>query len=593
MHMKQLYILKITATLCALIILIIIAATEYCSRAYLMFIPVTFMLLAREISDLAGYNREENAVNKTSFFSMNLDELKTRVSADRLYLGEGFLWEKEQAGALYRLLEKDPGICRFSRNPDFKGSTFIQALGPVQPVYLPLSFFDGHTLIAGTTGAGKTRLYDLLCAQAIYRGEGLIVIDPKGDRDLYEHLKYVSAACNRELLFFHPAFSDTSIGINPLHSFTRSTEIASRVSALVPTAKGNNDPFRSFAFTVINTIVGGLKLTAQRPTLKLLRYYSDSRISELCFLAYKCVFDAELKPGHKYAGEWQTLKKETSKVPGRLLNKYDVLYQKALRPYKNGQRPELEALFALSKHDAEHYKKMIASLKPVLDMLTSGEMGSLLSPEEDSTLSRKAYSLSEIVNKNRLLYVGLDSLTDGQAGAALGSILLADLTAVAGARYNYGNNPGMVNLFVDETAEVVNEQLIQLLNKGRGAKFRITIATQTVADFESRLGSSAKASQVLGNVNNLISLRVIDKETREYISESLPKTRIMFRSQSAVRNQSADELTSLNLSVADNLTETEMEIFPASMLAELPDLEFIARVGGSTVIKGKLPFITV
>ena len=126
--------------------------------------------------------------------------------------------------------------------------------------------------------------------------------------------------------------------------------------------------------------------------------------------------------------------------------------------------------------------------------------------------------------------------------------------------------------------------------QGLGVGFK---TGQTVADFESRLGSSAKASQVLGNVNNLISLRVIDKETREYISESLPKTRIMFRSQSAVRNQSADELTSLNLSVADNLTETEMEIFPASMLAELPDLEFIARVGGSTVIKGKLPFITV
>ena len=98
---------------------------------------------------------------------------------------------------------------------------------------------------------------------------------------------------------------------------------------------------------------------------------------------------------------------------------------------------------------------------------------------------------------------------------------------------------------------------------------------------------------MLGNVNNVVSQQDNDKETRGYISESLPKTRIMFRSQSAVRNQSADELTSLNLSVADNLTETEMEIFPASMLAELPDLEFIARVGGSTVIKGKLPFITV
>ena len=134
-------------------------------------------------------------------------------------------------------------------------------------------------------------------------------------------------------------------------------------------------------------------------------------------------------------------------------------------------------------------------------------------------------------------------------------------------------------------------QLIQLLNKGRGAKFRVTVATQTVADFESGLGSEAKALQVLGNVNNVISLRVIDTRTREYISGSLPKTRVLFRSQSSVQNQSSGELTSVSASISKSLTENETDIFPASMLSELPDLEYVARVGGSTVIKGRIPFV--
>ena len=171
-------------------------------------------------------------------------------------------------------------------------------------------------------------------------------------------------------------------------------------------------------------------------------------------------------------------------------------------------------------------------------------------------------------------------------------MLLADLTAVAGNRYNFGKDLNYVNLFVDETAEVINEQLIQMLNKGRGAKFRVTIATQTIADFESGLGSEARSVQVLGNVNNVISLRVIDTKTREYISDSLPKTRILFKSQSCVQNQSSDELTKVKASISSSLTENETEIFPASMLSELPDLEYVARVGGSTVIKGKIPFIT-
>ena len=60
--------------------------------------------------------------------------------------------------------------------------------------------------------------------------------------------------------------------------------------------------------------------------------------------------------------------------------------------------------------------------------------------------------------------------------------LLADLASVAGDRYNYGLDNRPVNIFVDEAAEVINDPCIQLLNKGRGAKFRLFIATQTFAE---------------------------------------------------------------------------------------------------------------
>ncbi|MCK7582153.1 MAG: type IV secretory system conjugative DNA transfer family protein [Chromatiales bacterium] len=125
-----------------------------------------------------------------------------------------------------------------------------------------------------------------------------------------------------------------------------------------------------------------------------------------------------------------------------------------------------------------------------------------------------------------MAYIGLDALSDGMVGAAIGSILIADLAAVAGDRYNYSTQPPPVNVFIDEASEVVNDPMIQLLNKGRGAGLRLTIATQTFADFAARTGSEAKARQVLANLNTLIALRVLDSETQEYVTNSLPKARL-------------------------------------------------------------------
>ena len=188
----------------------------------------------------------------------------------------------------------------------------------------------------------------------------------------------------------------------------------------------------------------------------------------------------------------------------------------------------MDGLIGLFEHEQVHFSKMIASLMPILNMLTSGDLRGLLSPDaaapEDG---RRLASMAGVIAAGEVLYVGLDALSDAMVGSAIGSILIADLAAVAGDRYNHQGRPSPVNVFIDEAAEVVNDPFIQLLNKGRGAGLRLTVATQTFADFAARTGSEAKARQVLGNINNLIALRVLDAETQEYVAESLPKARVV------------------------------------------------------------------
>jgi hypothetical protein len=236
--------------------------------------------------------------------------------------------------------------------------------------------------------------------------------------------------------------------------------------------------------------------------------------------------------------------------------------------------------------------KMIASLMPILNMLTSADLGPLLSPDAaDTRDTRRLTSMAECIERAQVVYLGLDALSDSMVGGAIGSILVADLAAVAGDRYNSGVNLTPVNVFIDEAAEVVNDPFIQLLNKGRGAGLRLTVATQTFADFAARTGSEAKARQVLGNINNLVALRVLDAETQQYVTDSLPKTRLksMLLTQGSTTDSRNPLLYTGN--VGERLGEEEGDLFPPALLGQLPNLHYLAVLAGGRIVKGRLPIL--
>ena len=109
---------------------------------------------------------------------------------------------------------------------------------------------------------------------------------------------------------------------------------------------------------------------------------------------------------------------------------------------------DLEGLVSMFEHDRTHFGKMVASLLPVMNMLTSGTLGPLLSPDpNDIDDPRPITDSARIINQAQVAYIGLDSLSDGMVGSAIGSILLADLASVAGDRYNYGLDNRPVNIF--------------------------------------------------------------------------------------------------------------------------------------------------
>lgn len=519
------------------------------------------------------------------------------------WLGRGFLWKQRHAELAREILSRNPeelgtlprwlpnSVVRHITPPnsvllkeDAIGVPWIHGMEPAEiPVRLPLDSLPGHTLIVGTTRSGKTRLYELISTQIIdLPGSALIVLDPKGDQDWERRLRSECKRAGRKFLYFHPAHPSKSIRINPLANWGNISEAATRITNLVEA----DESFRSFAWKSLFRVMSGMVACGERPNIRKVRRYIQLGVEPLLEqLLTQRFFAAE-------GASWdRDLMSAGGGAPGRAVSRLDLMVQKYRAEAENVDEV-IDGLVAMVLHSKEHYSKMIQVLEPILEKLGSGELGAMLSPNpEDVSDARPIYDTAKIINENAVLYMATNSLADGIIGSAIGSVFLADLASVAGAIYNTTGKTD-VYLMADESAELTNDQAIQILNKGGGAGIKAFMATQTEADFIVRLGSREKARQMLGNLNNVICLRVKDYETAKWISESFGSTIARKQSTSfSNTSESSTAFTEFRGSTGRAIEDTDSPFVSPDLLTRLPGLHYFAFLGGSTLYKGRLPLI--
>lgn len=520
-----------------------------------------------------------------------VDEHHKTAKGQHLFLGYGFTWSQEQAQLVHTIVRADPNKL-IPPQDEQMGQTWIHGIGCLQeqPIFIPLDHTAGHMLLVGTTRAGKTRFLDTIIAQAIARGESTFVFDPKGDRDLKNAMLNACIDAGREsdFIFFHPAFPEISARIDPLANFSRATELATRIASLIPSETGA-DPFTAHSQMVLTNLCEGMLMINQKPTIKSLKHYVDSGPEGLVVKACEAYFSKHIPDWRGQAEPY--LQKLKSRNNRELAIAYINFYREVVAA--DFQHTGLEGLFGDFEHDKSHQSKMTASLTPVLTMLTAGTLGELLSPDPRKEDDRPITDFARIIRNGQVCYVGLDSLSDNMVGSAIGSMFVSDMTAVSGNRYNYGDLEKLpaVNLVIDEAAELVSDKMIQLLNKAGGAKFRLVVATQTFADFAARIGSTEKARQVLGNLNNVIALRIIDGDTQEYVTESLPQTYVRHIEYTQATDTRTGNLLDFGYKMTEAMKETEVPLVQPPMFGCLPNLEFYARLSAGRVYKGRIPIL--
>lgn len=587
------------------VVIFVMSRTDMPETPFKVFVLVCLCMALRYVPGAFASWRARAALKGQALTFYTIEDLKKTLKKrpNALWFGRGFEWGNHQTQTAYEILKRDIRDIVPERYREGTGARWIHGLADghkERDIFLEEELATLMTLIVGTTGSGKTRMFDTLITSCALRGHAVIVLDPKGDRGLEQAARNAARLSGRPGAFkyFHPAFADDSVRIDPLRNFGQPTELASRIAQVLPEG-ADSGPFKAFGFMAINNVVQGLLFSGEQPTLAKIRRYLEGGAEYLVVRAITDYLDYRL-PDWDRSGSRRDLFKGGD--PGKRAKALIRYYREHVQPKLPNS--DLEGLITMYTHDAAHFGKMIATTLPILNALTSGAMGPLLSPDaglrrqgenqpdqEAMNDTRPIENTQYIVDKGEVLYMAFNSLSDKTVGGALGSMILADLASVAGRIYNSGRKARPISIFVDEASEALCDSLIQLLNKSRGSGFSLYVATQTMADFTSALGDEAKARQVLANMNNLIALRTLDNETQQYITENLPPTRVQYVMHTQGTNTDSGSVITHGGNVGERLMEEEAELFPPQMLGMLPPLEFVAKFAGGRVEKGRIPIL--
>lgn len=557
------------------------------------------------------------------------------ISRRWLYLGRGFAWGERHTQRLhdtrrskFRRFVQPNAVWRWVRANEphwqdtwlFKLTSWDHWLNPVRPlpavggtphlhgvelresdIHMPLADRTGHTLVLGTTRVGKTRALEVMVTQDIRRGETVIVIDPKGDADL---LRSVYSACELsgrvgDFQLFHLGYPEISSRYNGVGQFNRITEVSTRVSSQL-SGEGQSAVFREFVWRFTNIVAKAVVALGQRPDYRtILRHVTN--IDDLFVRYAEAFFDSDEACLVRVADIEATVNPE--RQPRFLQGRPKRLIAFESLIAETGRTDDvLEGLRSAFKYEKSYFDKIVASLLPLLEKLTTGRAAELLSPDYlDLEDPRPIFDWRQVVNQSSVVYIGLDALTDSAVASAVGNSMFADLVSYAGERYKHGDGHGFraehddhqqpIVVHLDEFAELMGDEFIPMINKGGAANLQITAYSQTYADIHAGIGSDAKAKQVAGNFNNLIMFRVKDIETASILTDQLPEVSVHDITLIAGYNDSSDPNTDIDFTSRheDRITSSRTPMVEAHDVVRLPKGQAFALLEGGTLYKLRLP----
>ncbi|MCP5091451.1 MAG: conjugative coupling factor TraD, PFGI-1 class, partial [Gammaproteobacteria bacterium] len=84
--------------------------------------------------------------------------------------------------------------------------------------------------------------------------------------------------------------------------------------------------------------------------------------------------------------------------------------------------PVLDGLVSAFKYDKTYFDKIVSSVGPLMEKLTTGNIAELISPDYlDENDTRPIFEWMDVIRRKGIVYVGLDALTDTTVASAVGN----------------------------------------------------------------------------------------------------------------------------------------------------------------------------
>jgi conjugal transfer pilus assembly protein TraD len=461
----------------------------------------TFVLYQRRASRLSGARLVE----------IGVEEIPKK--AEHTYLGEGFIWGPAQTLMLQgRMASPESGAQ--AAKEQIAGDWDIHGIGGDRwgPLYLPDRLLNQHIFLMGAPGSGKTRGLELLIEQAVARGDAVVVIDPKGDEGLLDRTYDSSVRHGRESQFcvFALPYPYKSARYNPLECFISPSDVADRICSIMP-RRGDSEAFRNFAWQFVSIVATGITRIGDTVSLAKLENY--------CF-----------------HNTWLLVRRLLAKLCPDLPQSTDLkMLLDSYRQYcvqKKRSFIEIDQVISMASMDEEYFGKIAGSLKTILAKLTSQSVGYLLCPDDvplpeglKSQDAPKKISWETIDVERLVVYFFLGSLIGPDSASATARMSLADLMSYVGRKYAFDDASGFakrrLTVIVDEVADALAPESVNILNKARGAGLSMVLAGQSLADLEVALGSSADARRALANMGSFITLRAANPDDARFFTEKV------------------------------------------------------------------------
>jgi conjugal transfer pilus assembly protein TraD len=314
-------------------------------------------------------------------------------------------------------------------------------------VSIPFGGLDGgtHTLVLGATGSGKTVTQSWMAVQAIERGMGAVVVDPKGDRGMRDRIRQAARAVGR------PFIEWTPLGPSVYNPYARGseTEIADKVLA----GERFTEPhYLRQAQRHLGHVVRALRRAGLEVSLQSIVTHLDA----------------------------DALEHLVRQLP----------------------QAEAQATYAYLDSRTARQQSDLAGVRDRLAILTESDVGPWLDPQ---TVAGERFDVLQAVSARAVVYFNLESDSRPLLTQMLGAAIVQDLQTTVAALQG---RPTPTLVVIDEFSALAAEQVVRLFGRARSAGFSLALGAQELSDMRLPARDGV-LEQVMGNLSALIAHRQV------------------------------------------------------------------------------------